>query len=49
MALRVEKLGPDSLERAADVLVRAFFDYPLWTWLLPDEAVRRECCRSRRG
>jgi ribosomal protein S18 acetylase RimI-like enzyme len=39
--LSKEHFGP-----AADVLFRAFLDYPLLTYAVPDEARRRRACRS---
>ena len=40
--MRISKLDESQIDVAADVLVRAFFDYPVWTWLAPDEMHRRE-------
>jgi ribosomal protein S18 acetylase RimI-like enzyme len=37
----VYKLDGSHTEAAAALLTRAFFDYPMWTWVLPDEAQRR--------
>jgi len=36
------RLGEAHIDDAARILTRAFFDYPMWTWILPDEAHRRE-------
>lgn len=38
----IGKLEESQIDVAADVLVRAFFDYPVWTWLAPDETQRGE-------
>jgi ribosomal protein S18 acetylase RimI-like enzyme len=40
--MRVTKLHESQLDEAAGVLTRAFFDYPVWTWLAADEAQRWE-------
>lgn len=40
--MRITKLNESQIDAAADVLVRAFFDYPVWMWLAPDESHRRE-------
>ena len=37
----VRRLDAPDVDAAADVLVRAFFDSPFWTWLEPDAAKRR--------
>jgi len=37
----VYRLDDVHVEDAARILTRAFFDYPMWTWILPDEAHRR--------
>src|SRR3989304_1208218 len=37
----VSRLDDVHVEDAARILTRAFFDYPMWTWILPDEAHRR--------
>jgi GNAT superfamily N-acetyltransferase len=39
--MEITKLRASKLDEAAALLVRAFFDYPVWTWLEPDEAKRR--------
>ena len=44
--MRVVQLREDDIEQAASILTSAFFTYPLWTWLFPDEAVRRELLPS---
>ena len=36
------RLASSHIDEAADVLARAFFDYPIWPWMIPDEARRRE-------
>ncbi len=38
----VYRLDGAHVDDAARILTRAFFDYPMWTWILPDEAHRRE-------
>jgi GNAT superfamily N-acetyltransferase len=38
----ISKLHESQIDTAAAVLVRAFFDSPVWTWLAPDEAKRSE-------
>jgi GNAT superfamily N-acetyltransferase len=38
----IVRLDAAQLDEAADVLARAFFDYPIWPWMLPDEEQRRE-------
>jgi ribosomal protein S18 acetylase RimI-like enzyme len=40
--MQITELREAQLEDAADVLAHAFFDYPAWTWLAPDDAQRRE-------
>jgi len=35
------KLDASHVEEASALLARAFFDYPVWTWVLPDEEHRR--------
>jgi GNAT superfamily N-acetyltransferase len=40
--IEVVKLEASRIDEAADVLARAFFDYPAWTWMAPDEAQRHE-------
>ena len=37
----VRKLTARDVDAAADVLTRAFFDYPMWTWIMPDDEHRR--------
>jgi GNAT superfamily N-acetyltransferase len=37
----VYKLDASHVEEATALLVRAFFDYPMWAWVMPDEAHRR--------
>ena len=37
----IRKLTSNDVDAAADVLVRAFFNYPMLTWLMPDDAHRR--------
>lgn len=37
----IRKLTPRDVDEAAGVLARAFFDYPMWTWIIPDDAHRR--------
>jgi ribosomal protein S18 acetylase RimI-like enzyme len=37
----IRKLTTADVDEAADVLTRAFFDYPMLTWTMPDEARRR--------
>jgi GNAT superfamily N-acetyltransferase len=39
---KVVALRSDDVDAAAGVLARAFFDYPLWVWLVPGEERRRE-------
>jgi ribosomal protein S18 acetylase RimI-like enzyme len=39
-SFEVSPLTDRQVEVAAGQLARAFFDYPLWTWLIPDEARR---------
>ncbi|MBI5289995.1 MAG: GNAT family N-acetyltransferase [Chloroflexi bacterium] len=41
-AAAVRALRDDRVEEAAAMMARAFFDYPMWTWILPDETHRRE-------
>lgn len=38
----VHKLDASHADQASDLLARAFFDYPVWTWVIPDERRRRE-------
>jgi ribosomal protein S18 acetylase RimI-like enzyme len=37
----ISKLEASQVDDAAALLARAFFDYPMWTWILPDEEHRR--------
>lgn len=37
----VYKLDASHLDEVSAVLTRAFFDYPMWTWVIPDEEARR--------
>ena len=39
--MRITKLTEPQLEEAAALLARAFFDSPVWTWVVPDETQRR--------
>jgi ribosomal protein S18 acetylase RimI-like enzyme len=41
-AVAIVRLDAAQIDAAADVLARAFFDYPIWPWMIPDEAQRRE-------
>lgn len=34
-------IGPPQHDEAATLLARAFFDYPMWQWIMPDEDHRR--------
>lgn len=38
---RVHRLEASDFDEAASLMVRAFFDYPMWQWVLPDEVHRR--------
>jgi GNAT superfamily N-acetyltransferase len=40
--VQIAKLHEAQIDSAADLLTRAFFDYPVWTWMAPDEAHRRD-------
>ena len=40
--IEVVPLDASQIDDAADVLARAFFDYPIWPWMAPDETHRRE-------
>jgi len=40
--IEIVRLDASRIDDAADVLARAFFDYPIWPWMAPDEARRRE-------
>ena len=42
----IRVLGQADVDAAADLLARAFFDYPAWTWFVPDPARRRELMSS---
>jgi len=35
-------LDESHIEDATALLTRAFFDYPMWAWVMPDEQHRRE-------
>jgi ribosomal protein S18 acetylase RimI-like enzyme len=37
----IRKLDANDVGAAGDLLARAFFDYPMLTWLMPDDAHRR--------
>jgi ribosomal protein S18 acetylase RimI-like enzyme len=37
----VYRVTPERFDDAAGVLARAFFDYPVWQWVMPDEDHRR--------
>jgi ribosomal protein S18 acetylase RimI-like enzyme len=37
----IAKIDASRLDEAAALLSRAFFDYPMWQWVLPDEEHRR--------
>ena len=39
--LNIRKLTNADVDEAADLLARAFFDYPMLTWLMPGDAHRR--------
>ena len=39
--MRITKLTEPQLDEAAALLARAFFDRPVWTWVVPDETQRR--------
>jgi ribosomal protein S18 acetylase RimI-like enzyme len=39
--MRITKLTEPQLDEAAALLARAFFDSPVWTWVVPDETQRR--------
>lgn len=41
-SIKIVKLAASQIDEAADVLARAFFDSPVWTWVAPDESQRRE-------
>lgn len=41
LCIDIRKLIARDVDEAGDLLARAFFDYPLLTWLLPDETHRR--------
>jgi ribosomal protein S18 acetylase RimI-like enzyme len=38
----IVRLDASKIDEAADVLARAFFDYPIWPWMVPDAEYRRE-------
>lgn len=40
-ASAIRKLTPHDVDEAGDLLARAFFDYPMITWLMPDTGHRR--------
>jgi len=40
--MRVTRLTEGQIEEASGLLRRAFFDYPVWTWLASDERQRRD-------
>jgi ribosomal protein S18 acetylase RimI-like enzyme len=40
--LAIGPLEASQIDSAAAVLARAFFDYPIWRWMLPDEGRRHE-------
>jgi ribosomal protein S18 acetylase RimI-like enzyme len=37
----IRRLDANDVDEAGDLLARAFFDYPMLTWLMPDDAHRR--------
>src|SRR5262245_1975177 len=37
----VRALDAGDIDEAAAMMARAFFDYPMWQWVLPDEEHRR--------
>ena len=39
--MRITKLTESQLDEAAALLARAFFNSPVWTWVVPDETQRR--------
>ncbi len=41
-AISIVRLDASQIDDAAHVLARAFFDAPVWTWVVPDEAQRRD-------
>jgi GNAT superfamily N-acetyltransferase len=41
-SIEIARLDASQIDDAAGVLARAFFDYPIWPWMAPDEAHRRE-------
>jgi GNAT superfamily N-acetyltransferase len=41
-AIKVVHLVEEQIDDASSLLARAFFDAPVWTWMLPNEAQRRE-------
>jgi GNAT superfamily N-acetyltransferase len=42
IAADVYKLDASHTDAASALLTRAFFDYPVWAWVMPDEQHRRE-------
>ncbi len=41
-SITIARLDASQVDEAAGLLTRAFFDYPIWPWLVPDEARRLE-------
>ena len=41
MTSAVRRLQEREIDAAATMMARAFFDYPMWQWVLPDEEHRR--------
>jgi ribosomal protein S18 acetylase RimI-like enzyme len=39
--MRITKVTEPQRDEAAGILARAFFDCPVWTWVVPDETQRR--------
>jgi hypothetical protein len=37
----IRRLTVNDADQAGDLLARAFFDYPMITWMMPDAAHRR--------
>lgn len=44
--MRIARLDATQLAEAAALLTRAFFDYSVWAWLVPDSRQRREIMPS---
>ena len=45
-SLDIRNLTTSDVDEAGDLLARAFVDYPMWSWIIPDARRRREALPS---